>query len=113
NLKNNRLEHLDPNALSSLASSCQVLELDNNCLTQLPDTLSSMTQLRFLSLQHNQLTQIPSGLLTALLQLQDLHVQGNPIADPVFGAKSRRGRADVPLNPQGAALLAAIQDAYL
>ncbi len=78
NLSQNQLTQL-PESLAAL-TQLQVLDLSQNQLTQLPELLAALTQLQGLYLSQNRLTQLPQSL-GALTQLQVLSLSGNKLND--------------------------------
>ncbi|MFT2097899.1 leucine-rich repeat domain-containing protein [Marinomonas sp. 2405UD66-6] len=51
-----------PNAIFDLADSLEVLDLSNNCLSQLPDDLYRLKKLRIIFCSNNRFTELPSVL---------------------------------------------------
>jgi Leucine-rich repeat (LRR) protein len=60
-------------------SRLQVLVLDNNALTRLPDALGALAALTRLSVAQNALVELPASLCSLVL-LQTLDVSGNALA---------------------------------
>ncbi|ORZ06799.1 hypothetical protein BCR41DRAFT_311419 [Lobosporangium transversale] len=73
NMSSNKLSNLAPTLFEHLCS-LEVLKLDNNGITSLPETIACLKRLKHLSLSANQLSSIPEeiGQLNSLLEL-DLH----------------------------------------
>ena len=61
-------------------TNLKYLELNNNQLTEVPKGLEKLTQLLELSLDSNQLTEVPKGL-EKLTQLNRLNLLGNRLTD--------------------------------
>jgi Leucine-rich repeat (LRR) protein len=66
--------HQNHHKLTQLKS----LNLANNELTRLPDTIFDLTSLEHLDLSHNQLAEIPTNV-TRLSSLTTLDLRGNPL----------------------------------
>ncbi len=74
NLVNNQLTSL-PNSIGNL-TQLQKLRLTFNHLTSLPDSIGNLTQLKTLSLGRNRLTSLPNSIGN-LTQLQELYLRRN------------------------------------
>lgn len=57
----------------------ETVDISSNGFTVLPDSLANLPALQHLDLSHNQLVQLPPGLLQSLPSLRSLAVQGNPL----------------------------------
>jgi len=57
----------------------QILELNNNLLTKVPEALTSLKSLEKLSLAKNLIETIPSGIFSNLRLLRQVELRGNPI----------------------------------
>ncbi|MEM8637445.1 MAG: COR domain-containing protein [Cyanobacteria bacterium P01_G01_bin.54] len=68
-----------PEVITSL-TQLQRLYLDNNQLTELPEVITSLTQLQRLYLDNNQLTELPEAI-AALTQLQRLDLNNNQLTE--------------------------------
>ncbi|MBW4527170.1 MAG: leucine-rich repeat domain-containing protein [Phormidium tanganyikae FI6-MK23] len=68
-----------PETIASL-SQLQLLDLDNNQLTELPEAIASLSQLQLLSLTNNQLTELPKAI-ASLSQLQSLYLTNNQLTE--------------------------------
>ena len=77
-LSNQNLPEL-PESVCQL-TQLQSLYLSRNQLTNLPDSVCQLTQLRFLSLSYNQLTKLPESI-GKLAQLQVLNVSSNQLTE--------------------------------
>jgi len=97
----------------SMGPHLEILHLDKNYIQELPESFELMGKLKYVSLKNNQIVKVPLNILGSLLSLHDLHLDGNPLQDPVFGNVSKKGSAQVQTNPQGAALLAEIRRCYV
>uniref|UniRef100_A0A7N6FB41 Ig-like domain-containing protein n=1 Tax=Anabas testudineus TaxID=64144 RepID=A0A7N6FB41_ANATE len=85
-LDHNQLEFIHPDAFQGL-TSLRMLQLEGNQLQQLhPATFTTFTlmghfhfsTLRHLYLSDNELTSLPSRLVTTMPQLENLYLHGNP-----------------------------------
>ncbi|GBG30613.1 Leucine-rich repeat-containing protein 58 [Hondaea fermentalgiana] len=110
NAKKNRLKEVDATALSQ---TLEVLELDNNYLEEIPRGLVSLVNLHYLSLKANQITRVPAEVLRKMRLLQDLHLDGNPLSDLLFGHLPRTAQRELQTNPQGDQLLVQIAASFL
>ncbi len=86
-LSNNQLTAL-PESLGQL-TRLQVLNLSHNQLTTLPESLGQLTRLGVLNLRGNQLTALPESL-GQLTQLQELNLSRNPLI-PELAAAYKEG----------------------
>ncbi|WP_293129316.1 COR domain-containing protein [Microcoleus sp. bin38.metabat.b11b12b14.051] len=68
-----------PESIASL-TPLQMLFLYNNQLTKLPESIASLTQLQLLNLSNNQLTQLPESI-ASLTQLKNLEVSSNQLTE--------------------------------
>lgn len=110
NLKHNKLSHVDARNLST---RLEVLQIDSNYLEEIPEGLTRLSNLHYLSLKNNQITKVPSEVLREMRLLQDLHLDGNPLSDLVFGHLPQTAQRELQLNPLGAALLKEIEASFL
>ena len=67
-----------PESIASL-THLQVLYLDNNQLTEVPESITSLTQLQELYLSNNQLMLLPESI-ASLTQLQQLDLRNNQLS---------------------------------
>lgn len=78
-LNNNDIGEIYQDMLSS-SSTLRVINISNNKLRFLPDTLFKDTQLEILDVSHNQITKIPDGCLSRIAHsLRHLDVSHNEI----------------------------------
>jgi Leucine-rich repeat (LRR) protein len=68
-----------PESITAL-TQLQSLNLSHNQLTELPESITALTQLQTLNLSHNQLTELPDSI-TALTQLQTLDLSHNQLTE--------------------------------
>ena len=72
----NFLKRSSPNFLS-----CNLLSLQNNSLTALPERIfRGLSRLQQLSLSHNTLSALPEGIFANLSQLQELWLDNNRLS---------------------------------
>ena len=105
--------HSPPISAARRADSLVSLQLDDNLVDALPDELASMTRLQSLSLRRNQVMHVPPHILVALVSVQDMRLDENPLHDPVFASASRLAQTQLQPNPNGHKLLHEIQAAYV
>lgn len=79
-LNHNDIGEIYQDMLSS-SSTLRVINVSNNKLRFLPDTLFKDTQLEILDVSHNQITKVPDGCLSRIAHsLRHLDVSHNEIA---------------------------------
>lgn len=66
-------------SVSTLASCLEMIRLDSNRITEIPASISRMTDLKTLRLENNLITSIPTHL-DRLPHLTEVHLYNNPIA---------------------------------
>src|SRR5262249_17530281 len=71
-----------------LAESLEILDLDDNALTELP-SLDHLTKLKRLSVQRNRLTRLPDGI-GALPKLRELDARENQLTELPLSLTERR-----------------------
>ncbi|PGH11449.1 hypothetical protein AJ80_07129 [Polytolypa hystricis UAMH7299] len=87
-LANNNLEGGLTAGIGSL-NRLEILDLRNNALTKLPDTLSSLVSLRLLNVAENQLSSLPSDAFRSL-RLVELNAQKNRLKGHLFPTSINR-----------------------
>jgi len=78
NLSDMRLTEL-PESIASL-TLLQLLYLSNNQLTEVPESIASLTQLQLLDLRNNRLKEVPESI-ASLTQLQWLYLSNNQLTE--------------------------------
>ena len=67
-------------------STLQSLNLANNELVRLPDTIFELTSLEYLDLSHNKLEELPKNV-TQLSSLTTLDLRGNPLSTSLLAGE--------------------------
>lgn len=88
-LSNNQLHHISTNSFYDFETSLEDLDLSYNNLEDLPwDTISKMTNINSLSLDHNLIVFVPEGTFSNLHKLGRLDMTSNKLhklpPDPLF-----------------------------
>jgi hypothetical protein len=83
----NQIPSLPPSVLPALEEALQVLKLQGNALTHLPDTLADLRALKHLDVSRNALTHLPSVLPPSLVLL---NAGSNPPAPRAPHARRQR-----------------------
>ncbi|MEH2408296.1 COR domain-containing protein, partial [Nostoc sp.] len=89
-LSSNQITQI-PEAIANL-TNLRELHLSSNQITQIPEAIANLTNLRELILDGNQITQIPEAI-ESLLELETLDLRGNPlpISPEILGSSDNVG----------------------
>ena len=84
-LKNLRAFELNNTMLTAIPSVLMLptilkIDLDENNITHLPDTIDTLKDLSYLSIERNKLTKLPPSI-KKLTKLKNLYLGGNPISE--------------------------------
>lgn len=84
----NRLRILSPQLISQTRWLCY-LSLGDNLLRSLPQEVAALTRLEVLMVYNNNLSTLPSGILTGSKRLKQVLLEGNPLSSDALEALMR------------------------